>query len=469
MTLPVSVGQFDNVQMQWPPPLLNGSTIAQHLAGAAINAAGSPVIDVAIGDTSSSLGPGASGVDLFELHNALRNLTSNIVGQPVSSLGLVLAGRFAPRPHAFGFMFDLGFGESGDVSFHVFPREGCAVFVDAIREHRPVSADFHTQVAFTTIHELGHLFNLWHIESPANFLATSPAVTPHPPCAFYFHADHSRFLAEQAGSPFVVPGGADFGTRGPGFSQDDNPLEMPRSRSSLQLSIDVKQREFWHFEPVELDVTVSVSRSVTRAMLPDVIDPGYEAFAIWIEAPDGTRRRYRPVARFCDNLGRHTITARKPYRRDIPLFGQSGGYTFTAAGRHRLFCTLRLGRRVLTSNSLDVSVKPSEVGKTSYDRLARALRTPANAKLLFYKAATRPGVLAKELDEAAGAAEKATASNIRYSLARAILRATPSASSTRRNYQRRAANLLRQALDSGQLGAVREAKASKCLDAVEHE
>lgn len=468
MSLRVFVGQFDDVQVQWPPPALNGSSIAQHLATAATHNGGSPVIDVDVDAIPGSLGPGPDQLGVFELHDALRQLTSNTIGQPVSSLGVVLARQFTHRPAAFGLMFDVGFGEAGDASFNSLPREGCAIFVGAIRARRqsPPGA-FDTQLAFTTIHELGHVFNLWHLQSPLNFLSTSPAEAPHPPEAFHFEDVHTQFLTDHAGTAFVLPGGARFGTRGPGMLSGDNPLERRRSESPLRLSIAMKQTEFWHFEPVELDVTVSVGRNTTRAMMPDVIDPGYEAFTVWIDAPDGTRRRYRPVAWYCETLGRRAITPRTPFRRDIPVFGQSGGYTFTAAGPHRLFCTLRLGQHVITSNPLEIVVKPAARQKAKYERLSHALRDRRNAQLLFYKAARRPGTLMKALIEAAKDAEPTTAANIRYSLARAMLWATPSQPATRRKYHQHAGELLQRARDSGRLGDVREEKASVCLDSME--
>ncbi|MEO1091379.1 MAG: hypothetical protein AAFX81_12130 [Pseudomonadota bacterium] len=65
---------------------------------------------------------------------------------------IVLAPRFAERPHAIGTMF----------SSRNRPRRGCAVFYDPAGDGAWTAGDARRALTFAAMHELGHLLNLLH-------------------------------------------------------------------------------------------------------------------------------------------------------------------------------------------------------------------------------------------------------------------------------------------------------------------
>ena len=48
-------------------------------------------------------------------------------------------------------------------------------------------------------------------------------------------------------------------------------------------------------------------------------------------------RLYRSPVRFCSQESSLEISTDRPFVRDLPLFGQAGGYTFKTAGIHRVW------------------------------------------------------------------------------------------------------------------------------------
>ena len=164
--------------------------------------------------------PRGEPVTPLHLHEALRRVTGN-PSRPgvVERIGLVCAARYEPVPAALGIMFDRGSptcsGEPVPSWYRRVPREGCAVFVETIRELRSEAGTFREELFFTAIHELGHVFNLWHIEVPENFMTPSRPDRVYPREAFRFLPEHRDFLRRGAGSRHVRPGGSRFGERGP--------------------------------------------------------------------------------------------------------------------------------------------------------------------------------------------------------------------------------------------------------------
>jgi len=410
--------------------------------------------------------PQAPRADLLSLHIALRLLTLNSTGPgPVSRIGLLLADRFVPRPTVLGMMFDIGF-QSGvsDPTFNAVPREGCAIFLDAILALRGPGPAYDQEVAFTAVHEVGHVFNLWHVLSPPNLMAQSPLGAPFGAGALFFLPPHAQFLSFAEQSNFVAPGGSDWGKRGTLGPAGDNPFNVAVNPSSrVKLHIRASHQECWAFEPVELEIRVSADRSVT---LPDIIDPGYDDFSIWIEKPDGSRRAYKPTALYCSNSGTLSIAPQRPFSRDISIWGESGGYTFRDAGVHKITCVLRLGRRLVHSNTVELDVK--QASRHSRYALAKDLLTdPDAARLLFYKTGRHPLRKVEPLTEAMRAFRGTpTAANIRYGLARALVTAAEHAprSPRRRRYQVTAERALKSALDSGCFGRARQRRAEEWLE-----
>jgi hypothetical protein len=353
-------------------------------------------------------------VTAARLHTALRLVAPNS-SRPVKRIGLIFARAYHFFPDdVLGIMFDRGFVTQDDPasSFTSIAREGCAVFVDAIIKARTVSGNpslsaqqIREEIAFTTIHELGHVFNLGHLGhpqgAPANFMTPS-SDRPHGPqagSAFRFTPNQALLLSQCARDdyPFIRPGGSRYGDLGSEFDQSfggeyDIPHNLAfRPDPRLHLKIDIATAEFSPHRPVELDIEISLAKGRKQPVkIPNRVDCGYSDFNIWIEEPDGETRRYRPINHYCSLEGEKiSIQQGKPFARDVSIFGQSGGYTFRKPGIHRIRAALRTGAKTqIVSNILEVDI-------ASMDRLKSSDRNHWNlvkqaGPALFYRSGVVP-------------------------------------------------------------------------------
>lgn len=334
----------------------------------------------------------------LDLHQALAALTGNRTDRgPVDRIGVIFAGSYQERNEMLGLMFDRGFVAPDDrnSSFMAVPREGCAVFVDAIRNLRKGDAtQIEHELKFTTVHELGHVFNLEHIEDarePDNFMRTSDEDAPFDSGYYRFTQKHRTYLGKCSQFECIHPGGTRYGDR-KALGDSFDPLQVGNFVASpaagdLQLKIACTQDSFWYCEPVELEVTLLLPRRARCGLrFLDRIDPGYPEFSICISEPNGERRYHRSPKFFCALPSHRKILPGENFRRDISIFGQSGGYTFQRPGLHRLTAILRLSRkRTLTSNQLVLELRPRSAGKRDFTRVEPLLRR--RARLLYYRAA----------------------------------------------------------------------------------
>jgi hypothetical protein len=444
------------------PITVDGQDPASFLNAASAGSGAQPTLDLRLDYSrlQPAFVPPAS--DTLSMHMALRALTGFSTPGTVSNLGVILTDKFPPKPEVFGVMFDVGFDSDlgNSSSFNAVPREGCAVFLDPILAARGNGPAFDREVGFTLVHELGHVFNLWHHGQPLNFMSSSQLGAPFGPAAHFFKAMHANFLHLVDRSPFVAPGGSPWGIRGGLGPNGDNPANRPQTDHGLRLAISVRQHEFWSFEPAELDIKIS-ARAAAR--IPDVIDPGYDEFDIWIETPIGTRHRYRPPTLFCRNPSKIKLGPKQPFARDISIFGQSGGYTFRYQGRHAIWATLRVGGRVLRSNRTEVVVKPPALHGEKFRRLFKVMTESTNARLLFYKSGPTTAAVTPLLDAAKVLGNTPNAANVRYSVGKALVRSGHGrGGADRRRKVDMADRVLKTALDSGQLSAHR----SRCAAAL---
>ena len=230
-------------------------------------------------------------------------------------------------------------------------------------------------------------------------------------------------LAACSRSSHVWPGGTEFNDLG-----EFGAVNMPRARTSappefgLELVIEMARREFWRFEPVELDVAVRTAAGVDRRFrIADEIDPGYESFRIWIEDPLGQRRIYRSPRRYCRSPGILTIGPGRSFRRDISIFGEAGGYTFRSVGVHKLWAEMLHKGLWLRSNTLEINVLPAD-NSERYLQTRAALTVPGAAGLLYHRldrfSPEAVTALQTFVSEAVGNPSAAVAS---YALGRAFL------------------------------------------------
>jgi hypothetical protein len=436
-------------------------------------------VELTIDDSLLSGAPHAdlAEVESLDLHNELARITQNPqTPGAVNKIGLIYAGKYRPNPSLFGFMFDWGRSLSTDASdtspFQGIPREGCAIFLNAMRAARAHYGDYRNEVAFTAIHELGHVFNLQHRKKPLSFMAQSRAERTYTAAdgAFCFAEGEKKLLRQCSQSPFVCPGGSPFKDLGPLAA-----LNFPRHNrsplSGLQMRIGASHKEAWQFEPIELDVTIRAEWGVSeRFRIPDTIDPGYSCFVIWIEDPNGEVRRFRSPRRYCWNGGHLWIAKGKPFRRDISLFVESQGYAFRQAGLHRIRVTFQISqRRWIESNEIEIYICPTPVENRKYQRLQASLTKPSHAKLLYYRRARSNQQDAKALSQLVHWMKKSpTSEMIHYVLGRAQARAAIKArqASTVKRRKAQASRHLNVAAESELLGEHRRKIAADTLDRV---
>lgn len=397
-------------------------------------------------------------------------------GPAVHNIAVILANRYEPARHALGVMFDRGFTTQDDLSntqeYAGVPRESCAIFVDAIDERRgrgrPGGEDFLSELEFTAIHELGHVFNLHHTLEQS-FLATSPLSSPYGPAAQHFIPDHLNSLAACDTDHFVWPGGSDFIE-----TDHEGHLNAPRSRSrllplGLELQIDVAPREFHFFDPLELDVTLRVASGAHRMFqVPDCLDPGYSQFRIWIEEPDGSRRTLRSPHHYCPSGQQLHISPTTPFRRDIALFGEAGGHTFHRSGVHRVWVEFDVtGRKKIRSNVIELNVLSRRL-RTARARVTRSLLIQgAVARLLYHKVDISNGRLLKKLATACEENPRWPCSSpLWYAIGRAHLRQINRQTADRPQSQlvQRCTKALQNAARSEELGVHRLAKTHAILE-----
>jgi hypothetical protein len=443
-------------------------TDPQQLAGV-FSTASSGDIDLSIDATRLSGAPviNRQQVDALRLHDATAAVTGNDPAQPTKAIAVLFAGQYAyDSRHILGIMFDEGFPTPDDKSesgrLHKRPREGCAVFLDTVRAWRG-GADFEAESLFTTIHELGHIFNLQHVKTPC-YLAEPKTTGAFDEGYRHFTDPQKLALSHCSTSDFIRPGGKPFGQTGPYAVASHIPVGGNPHRG-LELRVSSSASRFWRFEPIELDIELRVRGDAGRGFrLLDRIDPGYDEFRIWIEEPDGARRAYRSPRRYCALPGRRPLAAGEAFRRDVSVFAQAGGYTFTVAGPHRIWAEFRVAPDAwLRSPAIEIEVAAAEDTEL-YAAAKGALVSPA-ARLLYHRALRR-GYPSARLERFIS--EHRTwsgAGRVAYGLGRALVRDGFSrAGEPGRSQHRRGTELLRRAIDAQELGEHQRDLAARILE-----
>jgi hypothetical protein len=275
------------------PPFLAGRLLGEITNR--YSAGSNGVIDLTVTEsTVPPLFPGNEPVGAYYLHQMLGAVTNNQTN-PLN-IAVLYASSYAVATHGIlGVMFDRGFPTADDPNpAHQPPRLGCAVFLDTIRHFRGDGQNFMDEAVFTTLHELGHVFNLWHIKDFPNIMETSPADTVIPQQHWTFEETQRSWLANCGFDDHVTPGGCPY--MGDDSTAFDGPdwLNRASPKFGLSLTIDVQPREFWRFEPVQLDLCLQTVAAPHQFVLPDEIDPGHKRFRIFIEDSNTERRMYQP-------------------------------------------------------------------------------------------------------------------------------------------------------------------------------
>jgi len=279
---------------------------------------------------------------------------------PVSDIALIFCRNWVGG-NLFGLMFDYD-GQDPTVGFLTsrapgdtfgVPREGCAVFLDALSSESP------EHQVHTAIHELGHVFNLHHDKANASFMGET--------CWDDGFNEHDQELLMNAGSgvtPNDLPGGSNFvAYDGDGAAIVHRGAQSGRRPRSprLRLNVSVDSREYIIGETIVLDVEL-VPAGKTTIRLPNHLDPGFDALRIWIETPEGERFLHRPLFRFCPAQGLHTgISQSSPLRNNPRITMGANGLNFRVPGEYRIWAEFRLpnssGSRPLLSRKETIRVR----------------------------------------------------------------------------------------------------------------
>jgi hypothetical protein len=448
-----------------------GRSITEHFMLESTAPNGKPAIDLSLSPHAVVVPAKPNGIDAFNLNKGLRQMREAPPTVPDGNvIGIILASRFLNQPELFGVMFDVDSDVfSGGDQFDDVQRQGCAVFVDAIRAAHPGSdAAFEQHLLFTAMHEIGHVFNLWHANAPLSFMNPSSDLGFPTDLPLTFHKDHRGFLGRCDADPHVQPGGSRFGSRGGAGPDGADPPGDQDSLSDLVLAIDMTPRRFWRFEPVELDLTIRLRKGVGGPVtIPKEIDPSYPRLQIWIEDPTGERRRYRPSLHACENGGTIEIGPTTPFHRDITLFRESGGYTFRRPGSHQLQAVLQLGGRWIWSNPIEVFVRRELAADKEYGALSRALEDRAVSAFLRYRSAPPSQSLMKRIDDLVRRFPRShAAAGWNYAVGAAILGSLPAREQSRPRVAGATAVLdrLRSVLDTDAVGDHRRRCAQRLLE-----
>jgi hypothetical protein len=402
----------------------------------------------------------------FDLHRILRELVGS-PASPVDTIGIVLGSRYRYGSRVFGIMFDTAFDldvpSEGSAPLTAGPpREGAAVFLDEIADNRSAGQAQLRQTFYSTVHELGHVFNLGHSTEPC-FMCTSLESTSYEPAEFWrFTTTQSAVLSRAEPSEMGIwPGRSRFSEFDNGDGTD---VATGRRRVPLVLRIGLAREHFYHFEPVELDVTVSLeSRRTKPVRIPDVVDPGYEHFRIWIQEPNGELRRFRSPRVYCFSGANREIAKGAPFHRDISIFGEAGGYAFRRPGVHRLWVELQLpGRAPCLSNVVEFEILAIRSEKAVY--AAKLFSSPAVRTVLYHRLDRHRGLGVSALEEwLRHQRREQSAPSVRYALARAFIEKAAYSRKLKSDLLRKAGNLLRRAADDSALGTHQRMTAARML------
>lgn len=401
-------------------------------------------------------------------------LQKSALGSP-PSVALLLADRFAEAKGLYGVMFDM---EGQDGAYGV--RQGCALFVQAIwsklYDLPDAESKFQRAVSYMATHELGHMLNLWH-EDDGDTSFMQPHPDPETLGDLKFNSTQCDYLAlaqSAATARFVLPGVgvAQFGELAPGYGNgsDGSPYAAPRKGKSAPLMrISLSVENLWAFEPIELDLTLETSPDRKTALkVPDEIDPSRHAFEISIKRPDRSTFLYRPQASFCGEQRELTLKPGKPFRRDISIGRQSGGFTFQAPGIYEIQALLRLRNgRIVESNTVCCEVLAPQDSSQWHD-LQRLMTLTTIQRTLRFKRHLPPEKEYSLLAELASNPNFHSSSTaIHYALGRALAKLALSAKT---DFSKEAAVLAKHylglALQSSQLGIYRSLSAESAMSSL---
>ncbi len=298
-----------------------------------------------------------------ELHTAMENHFRYWRDVPQWKVWLFHANRHEMGSGLYGIMFD----QKGK------QRQGCAVFYTGVGG---TTADRLRLQLYTTVHELGHCFNLFHsfhkkyMDPPLPNRPSSlswmnyPWYYPHGGAtgfwnAFPFQFDHLEIIhLRHAFYNNIVFGGNPFG-KGAALELTGDFAEAAEDESGLQLELRAP-RPFAFGEPVVVEAKLGLT-DLRGKEVADRLHPNDGFVQIAIQKPGGEVIPYEPPMDQCSEVKSVQLDAKRPaiYESAYIGYDKNRGQVFDQPGVYRVrgayFAT---DGSIVLSNVLSVRVRP---------------------------------------------------------------------------------------------------------------
>ena len=297
------------------------------------------------------------GWDVAGLHTLMQDFAQESLSQRAWALHLLLLGRSDQRG-LLGVMFD---------DTQVLPRQGAAVFADAIRAIPGI--DHSRKLIQTSVHELGHALNLAHRFERVVGRADSSSFMNYDwrymggekvdefweRFAYAFDPDELSFL-RHGPRPAVIPGGASFhssrywneGTGGYSPYVTESPLEG----FALELRPALGGRLFAFAQPIFLEITLQNLTGQPIDLPPGLLDPKSGVLEILIRKTGGTSTHsladvgsFQPILQRCFDLdpgALETVPNQGRISNNINLTYGSSGFSFADPGAYEVTALLAI-------------------------------------------------------------------------------------------------------------------------------
>ncbi len=372
-------------------------------------------IDVVVHSDHTPIPEAGPGVDSrwtsAELHAAMNSYFSLISTDPTWNVYLLIGMEYI-NPDVSGIMFDAG---------DPLPRQGAAVFYKHFKDLSPDGIRARNYLR-TTVHELGHAFNLLHSFQKGVFsefgFGDNPFMMPRSDSLSYMNYPwryphgHNRPTGWNGTSdywarfPFafdkselmhlrhhdrheVIFGGEAFGIHGHSRLSALQPAEI-ESRihaSPLKLNLCAKQvlseqvKSYDHMEPVHLELKLECNRT-EKVEINRQLHPSAGLVAVYVQKPSGEIVKFRPLMTACyEDSQTATLKPGLPVYQDLHLtFGRDGFY-FQDPGAYEIRAVYLGGERLTTySNVLQIYVGAPKT--LERERLAADFFDPIKGQLL---------------------------------------------------------------------------------------
>ncbi len=298
-----------------------------------------------------------SGWDDAQLHALMSQFADESLDRKDWLLHLLLLSK-AKLSGLLGIMFD-----TGVLDLNNLPRQGVAIFLDAIAGH---SAGADRKSIQTVVHELGHALNLVHrferevgradstsfMNYDWRYLGGNNSNKYWKDFRFTFDEDEIKFMRHAPWSK-IIPGGAEFHTikywyEGTGGYSPYAP-EISISDLELQLSPPPTGPLFGFGTPVFLTASLA-NKGIEQIDVPDFyLDPKSGFLEILVKRQvikaDNRLLKFKPVISRCYDIGNYIHDVLKPGQsmsNNVNLTFGSSGFTFAEPGNYEITAVLSM-------------------------------------------------------------------------------------------------------------------------------